>query len=235
VRFEAPLTAGRLLRRYQRFLADVELADGSRTTVHCPNTGAMLGCQTPGSPVWLSQSSNPKRRYPLTWEMVEALPGVLVGINTLRSNHLVREALDTGLLTPLRAYTRWRAEVRPEDSTSRFDFCLSAPGLPDYLLEVKNVTAAVTGSRALFPDAVSERATRHALELIRMRQRGFRTGILFCVQRTDVSEVAPADAIDPAYGQALRRAAAEGVDVYAWGATVSPDEVRLSHCLSVEL
>jgi sugar fermentation stimulation protein A len=234
VRFPVPLLQGRLVRRYQRFLADVELADGSRSTAHCPNTGSMLGCQAPGSTVWLSRAERPGRRCPLTWELVESA-GTLVGINTARTNDLVAEALEAGVVEELAGRRLVRREVRLPGVAARFDFLLEEPDGTPYYLEVKNVTAAVTAGQALFPDAVSERASRHARELAALRSRGLGAGILFCVQREDVDSVAPADAIDPAYGEALRAAAAAGVDVLAWGARVRPDEVVVDRRLEVVL
>lgn len=234
MRLPVPLLEGRLVRRYQRFLADVELQDGSLCTAHCPNTGAMLGCQSPGSPVWLSRSDRPGRRYPLTWELVESA-GTLVGINTARTNDLVAEALGTGVVAQLADHRVVRREVRLPGVAARFDFQLAGADGAPYYLEVKNVTAAVTAGQALFPDAVSERASRHARELAALRARGVGAGILFCVQREDVDAVAPADAIDPAYGKALRAAAAAGVDVLAWGARVRPDEVVVQRRLEVVL
>ena len=114
MKFEAPLIRGELVRRYKRFLADVVLADGSETTVHCPNTGSMLGCQASGSTVWLLPVDNPKRKYPLGWELVEARASVLVGINTGRSNALVAEALARGLIPTLEGFGRIRREVKVE-------------------------------------------------------------------------------------------------------------------------
>ena len=215
MRFAASLIEGRLIRRRQRFLADVELAGGATTTAHCPNTGSMLGCQGPGSRVFLSESTSPGRRYPLTWELVESAGGTLVGINTARTNGLVAEALDAGVIAELRGCGGRRAEVPVPGAAGRLDFLLERPGAPPYYLEVKNVTAAVEEGLARFPDAVSERATRHVRTLAALRGRGYGAGLLFCVQRADVAAVAPADAIDPAYGAALREAAAAGVDVLA--------------------
>ena len=236
MRFEAPLVRGTLVRRYKRFLADVVLEGGDRTTVHCPNTGSMLGCQTPGSTVWLLPARNPTRKYPLGWELVEAAPDVLVGINTGRSNALVAEALDRGLIAELAGYRNVRREVTLAESRSRIDFLLSDhPGEPDCFVEVKNVTAVVNGGTAFFPDAVSIRATRHVEELLSLAEQGLRSAMCFCVQRSDVDRIRPADEIDPAYGQALRRAAAAGVEVYALRAEVSARSVRLEQRIPVDL
>lgn len=223
---------GRLVRRYKRFLADVRLADGPVVTAHCPNTGGMLGCQEPGSRVWLSRSHAETRKCRFTWELVESSPGVRVGINTGRSNALVREALETGLIPELGGYREIRGEVSLGPGASRIDFLLTGPRRKPCYLEVKNVTAAVAAGVALFPDAVSERATRHVGELQRLRRRGFRTVVLFCVQREDVHTVRPAGEIDPAYARALRRAASAGVQLLAYGARVSLREIALERRLA---
>ena len=227
---------GTLVRRYKRFLADVVLEDGSETTVHCPNTGSMLGCMTPGSAVWLLPASNPARKYRLGWELVETGPAVLVGINTGRSNALVAEALERGMIPELAGYGGVRREVKVPGTRSRIDFRLEGhPKEPDCYLEVKNVTAAADGGVAFFPDAVSARAARHVEELAALVSRGGRGAMCFCVQRADVGAVRPADGIDPAYGRALRRAVSGGVEVYALRARVSTAEVRLEHRIQVEL
>ena len=234
--FETPLIEGKLVRRYKRFLADVVLADGSETTVHCPNTGSMLGCQAPGSAVWLLPVDNPTRKYPLGWELVEARASVLVGINTGRSNALVAEALEHGLVPELQGFGRIRREVKIEGTRSRIDFLLSEhPHEPDCYLEVKNVTAAVDDGRGFFPDAVSVRATRHVEELAARVKEGLRGALCFCVQRADVESVRPADEIDPAYGRALRSAVESGVEVYALGASVTPQGVNLERQIPVDL
>jgi len=227
MRFDPALIPARLLRRYKRFLADVELPDGQRTTVHCPNTGAMMGCAELGMQVRLSRATNPARKYPLTWELVEALPGVWVGIHTGRTNGLVREGIQSDTLKELEGYARIQGEVVLGPGF-RVDFLLSGHGrLPDCCLEVKNVTAAVQDGVALFPDAVSERASRHLRELMDRVKAGQRAMLCFCVQRDDVHEVRPADAIDPTYGRTLRKALAAGVEVMAYAARVSPEEALL--------
>ena len=235
MRFDPPLTEARLLRRYKRFLADVE-RDGERFTVHCPNTGAMLGCDTPGSPVWLSHSDRAGRKYPWTWEQVTVAGGVQVGIHSARANALVGEALEASAIDALAGYARIRPEVRYGEEKSRADFALqSHPSRPDAYLEVKNVTAVAEPGTAIFPDAVSARGARHLRELKGQVEAGRRGVLLFCVQRADVFRVRPADHIDPVYGRTLREAMAAGVEVLAWVARVTPETVSLEREVSVAL
>lgn len=225
--FPNPLVRGRLLRRYQRFLAEVELESGAQVLAHCPNTGAMPGLTEPGLAVWLSLAGNPKRRCRYTWELVE-LEGATVGIHTGRANALVAEAIGAGKLPELSGYERLRAEVRAPDGHSRFDFHLSGHAeAADCWLEVKNVTALVQDGIGLFPDAVTSRGTRHVQALQQLLAAATRCALVFCIQRGDVRELRPADAIDPAYGAALRAAVAAGVELYALSADVSPGGIRL--------
>lgn len=233
MRFDPPLIPARLIRRYKRFLADVELADGQCTTVHCPNTGGMLGCADPGMRMYLSRAANPDRKYPLSWELVEALPHVWVGIHTGRTNSLAREGIVGGVIQELQGYGQLRGEVTLGVGF-RVDFLLSGHARhADCCLEVKNVTAAVQDGVALFPDAVSERASRHLRELMERVAAGKRAMLCFCVQRDDVHEVRPADAIDPVYGRTLRQAREAGVELAAYAARVSPEEVRLYRSVPV--
>ena len=232
MRSPAPLLEGRLLRRYQRFLADVDTAAGI-LTAHCPNTGSMQGCAEPGMRVWLSPATNPARKLAWTWELVEALPGVVVGMHTGRSNALVREAIEAGRVPELAGYATIRPEVKYGEG-SRIDLLLTAPGRPDCYVEVKNVTAAVAGRIGYFPDAVTTRGTKHLREMSAMVAAGHRAVLVFCVQRGDVDCVRPADHIDPVYGRTLREALAAGVEVIALGATVSPAGIELERRLAVE-
>jgi len=228
MKFDAPLVSGQLKRRYKRFLADVRLASGEEITAHCPNTGSLMGCAEPGFSVWLSRSSNPERKYPYTWELVRIRGRVTVGINTARSNHLVHEALTQGVIGELSGYGSIRREVRFGKENSRVDLLLEGGGaLRPCYVEVKNVTAAVTKGIGVFPDAVSVRGSRHLRELMRVVAAGDRAALCFCVQRSDVSEVRPADHIDPAYGETLRAAISAGVEVLAYRARVSPRGINL--------
>lgn len=233
MRFPAPLIAARLIKRYKRFLADVTLDDGTRLTAHCPNTGSMLGCQAPGSRVWLSRSDNPKRKYAHTWELVEVADGTLVGVNTGRSNALVREAIEARCVDELAGYDEIRPEVRYGSENSRADFLLTGAGGACYV-EIKNVTAAVDKGVALFPDAVSTRGTRHLRELMGIARKSRHRAVLcYCVQRSDVREVRPADAIDPDYGRTLRKALDAGVEAIAYRAVLDTQSVTLSERIPV--
>lgn len=227
-----PLYPGRLIRRYQRFLADVELDDSSVVTAHCPNSGSMKGCNLPGSPVLLSISGKPERRLKYTWELVFA-DGFWVGINTGLPNRLVREGIENGVIAELQGYPSIRPEVSYGEEKSRIDLLLSGPDGLCYV-EVKNVTL-VEGSLALFPDAVTTRGQKHLRELMEVVHRGERGVIFFVVQRGDGEAVAPADAIDPEYGRLLRLAAETGVEVLAYRARVTPAGIVLNERLPVIL
>lgn len=228
-----PLVEGVLLRRYQRFLADVRLDSGATVTAHCPNTGSMLGLNWPGNRIWLSRADNPKRKLAWTWELVETEAGQWVGIHTGRANHLVVEALQAGLLPDLAGYSDLRREARLAQG-SRSDIHLQFPGGGCHV-EVKSVTAAVADGIGFFPDAVSVRALKHLQELTTRVRAGERAAVVFCVQRQDVLAVRPADHIDPAFAQALRAAARTGVELYALGASIDLKQIRLVRPLPVLL
>jgi sugar fermentation stimulation protein A len=226
------LQAATLIKRYKRFLVDVTLPDGALLTVHCPNTGSMRGCLAPGNRVMLSCSANPDRKYPHTLEMIE-VDGYWVGINTMRTNHLVREALEAGVVAEVGQVDMIQAEVKVS-SHSRLDF-LVVKGEEKIYLEVKNCTLVEGGGAALFPDAVTSRGTKHLLELAELVAQGARAMIFYCVQRQDGHFFAPADHIDPLYGKTLREVAARGVEVVAYQAQVGPGEITIRQRLPVRL
>ncbi len=224
-----PLHAGTLIRRYKRFLADVELESGETVTAHCPNSGSMKGCAIPGSRVFLSSSNNPNRKLRYTWELVN-INGLWVGINTALPNRLTSEAIKRGTIGELAGYDTIRPEV-PYGKNSRIDLLLSNPAGLCYV-EVKNVTL-VEGNAARFPDAVTLRGQKHLHELMRTVREGNRGVIFFVVQRADACALAPADAIDPEYGRLLRLAVNDGVEAIAYQAHVNPEEIYLTRPLQV--
>lgn len=225
-----PLIAGRLVRRYKRFLADVELDDGSRVTAHTPNTGSMQQCAVPGQQVLLSKSDNPKRKLAWSWELVE-VNGHWVDINTHRANRVVEEALQNNVVTAFQNY-----KVRPEFpfAESRIDFMLEGNN-EKVLLEVKNVTLCCRSGQACFPDAVTTRGQKHLRDLMMAKQDGWRAVIFFLVQRADAETFSPADGIDAEYGRLLREAVATGVEAFAYRTLVSPEATQIEKMIPVQL
>ena len=235
MRFEPALEQGRLLRRYKRFLADIETASGELLTIHCPNTGSMLNCMSEGARVWFSRSNDPKRKLPGTWEIGETPQGRLAVINTGRANGLVEEALRGGLISELAGFSALKREVPYGQERSRIDFRLDYPSGAAFV-EVKSVTLGFADSRvAAFPDARTERGAKHLRELACLAREGIRAVQLYCVSLSEIDAVRPAGEIDPAYAAALREAVSAGVEVLAYGAEISPEEIRLTHRLEVQL
>lgn len=229
-----PLFPVTLLKRYKRFLADVRLDDGRELTVHTPNTGSMLGCAEPGMRIWLRDTQNPKRKYRYSWEMSETSNGVKIGVNTMISNQLVTEAIESGIVTELQSYQEISSEVPYGHENSRIDLLLKNES-QDCYVEIKNVTAADSMGLAIFPDAVTQRGTKHLCELKAMVEAGHRAVIFFSVQRGDVTGFRPAKEIDPVYAETLSEVMAAGVEAMAWQAEVSPGEISLHNRLEIEM
>ena len=235
MRFEQPLEEGRLLRRYKRFLADIESAGGERLTIHCPNTGSMLNCMSEGCRVWFSRSDDPKRKLPGTWELVETPQGRLACVNTGRANRLVEEALLAGTVTELAGFDELRREVAYGQENSRADFRLMYAGKPVFV-EVKSVTLGFDDTTvAAFPDAVTQRGAKHLRELAALARDGMRAVLLYAVNLSEIEAVRPAKEIDPAYAAALAEARTAGVEVLAYGARIDTQEMFLHRPLKVLL
>lgn len=230
MKFAIPLEEAIFRRRYQRFFADVELADGQPLTIHCANTGSMQGCLAPGQPCWFARTLNPLRKLPGTLEIVTTDDGNRAGINTGRANALVVEGIANGIIAELQGYARVRAEVRYGSERSRIDLLLENPGQQCFV-EIKNVTLAGGAGLALFPDAVTARGTKHLRELMAAVAQGHRSVLVFCVPLTGVEGVAAADQIDRIYGQTLRQAIAAGVEVLAYGCRLDPGEIAIDRKL----
>jgi len=227
-----PLIPGTLVARYKRFLADVELSDGRMVTAHCPNSGRMTACCTPGMPVYLSVSKNPKRRLPYTWEII-LMPQSPVGVNTLLPNRLVARGISDGIITGFSGYDTIKPEPRLEGG-SRLDILLEGPGKPACYVEVKNCTLVENG-RAMFPDAPTTRGARHLRLLADLAGKGFRAVIFILVQREDAESFSPADSIDPQWGAEVRAAVASGVELLAWDVRISTERIRLNRPVPVVL
>jgi sugar fermentation stimulation protein A len=218
--FPTPLVHGRLIRRYNRFLADVQLDDGTRVTAHCTNSGSMKSCLETGAEVYLSPANNPARKTPYTWEMI-LINDDWVGINTNIPNQLAFLGLKNDLIPGLTGFSQIKREVRFGDS--RFD--LYAQGIDEAcFIEVKNVTLNEDGM-AQFPDAVTLRGQKHLDTLVEVKKAGMRAVMLYVIQRTDVKVFGPARNIDPEYARKLKRAAEHGVEIIPWQVKVSPEGI----------
>jgi sugar fermentation stimulation protein A len=222
MRFPAPLIPATLVKRYKRFLADVVLESGEALTVHVANPGAMTGLAHPGARVWLSKSSDPKRKLPYSWELVEVDFGAgleLVGVNTGHPNPLAAAAIARGAITELVGYSSIRREVR-YGQNSRVDFLLEAEGRPPCYVEVKNVHLMRQPGLAEFPDSVTARGARHLDELARTVAAGSRAVMLYVIQICSATRFALARDLDPAYGRAFDRARQQGVEAIAYRCTI---------------
>ena len=217
-----PLTEGILIKRYKRFLADIELKDGSCVTAHCANTGPMTGVLIPGQRVRLRHAPSPTRKLAWTWEQAE-VPGAdgnpcWVGINTALPNRLIRAAIEAGYLNEIVGPI---SEIKPEvaygeNKRSRIDLLLTpmadaADPRPIYV-EVKNTTWC-EGSLALFPDTVTERGQKHLRELMGVLPNA-RALLVPCLSRDDLSAFAPGDKADAHYGELFRQALSKGMEVF---------------------
>ena len=224
MKFPTPLLRGRLIKRYKRFLSDIELESGACVTAHVANPGAMTGLAEPGMEVWLSRSDNPKRKLAFSWELVR-VGRHLVGVNASLPNRLVEEALGIGAVKELSQYGSVRREVRHGEN-SRIDFLLQENGLPDCWLEVKNVHLK-RGALAEFPDSVTARGTKHLNELTNAVADGSRAVMLYVVQRADCKTFSIAADIDPAYGAALTNARRKGVETLCYVCKIRRDGIHL--------
>ncbi len=233
--FAAPLVPGRLLRRYKRFLVDIELASGEVVTAHCANPGAMLGLNMPGLKVWVEPNDDPKKKLRYGWRLVEFgdAGGNWAGIDTAVPNRVVGEALRTRRIPEFADYRQIRPEVR-YGANSRIDFLLTGAGLPDAYVEVKNVHLMRRHGLAEFPDSVTRRGAKHLDELATMAAAGHRAVMLYCVQRTDCDRLALAADLDPGYAAAFDRARAAGVEAMAWACTITVQGIALDRPIRID-
>lgn len=236
MRFPSPLFHARLVRRYKRFLADVlivepDSGDDRPETAHCPNPGAMTGLAEPGSEIWLSRSTNPKRKLACTWELTRT-PSGLVGINTGHPNAIAAEAIVTAKIPELAGYAGLRREVR-YGRNSRIDLLLEDGEGPDCHVEVKNVHLVRRDGLAEFPDSVTARGTKHLSELATIAQSGGRAVMLYLVQRADCDRFSLAADIDSSYGAAFVEARAAGVEALCYACDVTVEGIEIARRLPI--
>ncbi|MGE6449682.1 DNA/RNA nuclease SfsA [Pseudoalteromonas tetraodonis] len=231
MKYTPPLQSATLLKRYKRFLADLELSDGTTFTAHCANTGKMTGCADAGFTAFYSTSSNTKRKYPQSLELTQNNVSQLICVNTAIANKVVEEALNNGVIDELTGYQHIQSEVKYGSENSRIDFLLTHSSKTNCYVEVKSVTLLSEdrpqSGQGYFPDAQTVRGQKHIRELIDMVKQGHRAVLLFAVLHQGITQVSAAVHIDPAYAQLLSEAIEQGVEVLAYKAHISASEVTL--------
>lgn len=236
MKFNPPLVKAKLVKRYRRFLTDIETDTGEIITIHCPNTGSMMNCISPNSDAWYLPSSDPNRKTKGTWVIATTPFQRLANVNTHFANNLVEEALNNGVIDLGKPYTSLKREVKYGQENSRIDLMLTHNDHSETYIEVKSVTLGFADNNiAAFPDAVTTRGTKHLRELTALALAGTAAVLIFCVNLTGIEGVRPADEIDPTYGKALREAIASGVKVLAYGVSISDSEIIITHELPVIL
>lgn len=226
MQFQTPLVPARLIRRYKRFLADIELQNEQTVTAHCANPGSMMGLADEGSKIWVEPNDDPKKKLKFGWRLIEHETGHFTGVDTSLANKVIKEALTTRRVPGLDGFDTCRPEVR-YGANSRIDFLLSSAGLPDTYIEVKSVTLQRQNGLAEFPDSVTARGTKHLGELQHMVEAGQRAVMLYLVQRTDCTHFDVAHDIDPAYAAAYQNARTMGVELRCFAAQISPERIDL--------
>ena len=230
MKFQDKLVHGRLIRRYKRFLADVELDNGEKVTAHCTNSGSMKTALEEGAEVYLSPVHDPNRKTKFTWEMI-LINGQWVGINTNIPNQLAYESIVRGNIEGLEGYEKVQAEIKYGDS--RIDI-FAENQTEKCFVEVKNVTMK-DGEFAVFPDAVTKRGTKHLQTLMQIKEEGMRAVMLYVIQRMDVEKFAPAWKIDQKYAETLMEATNKGVEFIPLQVNVTPEGVFENRILEAVL
>ncbi|WP_064663480.1 DNA/RNA nuclease SfsA [Pseudoalteromonas sp. MQS005] len=231
MKYTPSLQSATLLKRYKRFLADLELSDGTTFTAHCANTGKMTGCADVGFTAFYSTSSNTKRKYPQSLELTQNNVSQLICVNTAIANKVVEEALNNEVIDELTGYQHIQSEVKYGSENSRIDFLLTHSSKANCYVEVKSVTLLSEdrpqSGQGYFPDAQTLRGQKHIRELIDMVKQGHRAVLLFAVLHQGITQVSAAVHIDPTYAELLSEAIEQGVEVLAYKAHISASEVTL--------
>lgn len=225
-----PLITGKLIKRYKRFMADVELDTGEIVVAHCPNSGSMKGCAIPGSKVWLSKSDNPKRKLKYTWELI-LTPDTMIGINTQVPNKLVKQSIENNLIQELSGYDKVKAEIKTSDHT-RLDLLLEKNTGEKCYVEIKNCTMVEDGI-AMFPDAVTTRGQKHLDELEHLVSLGHRGVIFYLIQRMDALSFKPASMVDPVYAEKLKKVVLNGVEIITRDTIVDTKVISIGKSIPV--
>ena len=230
MKFKERLLQGTLVKRYKRFFADIKYKN-KIITAHCPNSGSMMGLLDKDNKAWFSLSDNPNRKLRYTLEMIE-VKNKKVGINTLLTNKIVLEALKYKKIDNLIKFNHIKTESKFSDGT-RFDFLLSN-NKEKCFLEVKNVTLLREKKIAEFPDAITERGTKHLNELCKAKKKGYQSYILYLIQRENCNSFKIAKDIDEEYKIAYDEAIRSGVKIFCYNCKLSNKDIKLNRQIIYE-
>jgi len=230
MKFESSLIRGKLIRRWNRFLSEVELENGEIVKAHCPNSGRMTTCNIPGAPVLIRFVDDPKRKLKYTWELINT-GSHWVCINTGRANQVAKEALEQKNIPEFAEFSNVRPEFKI--GKSRIDFLLENE-VNKCFIEVKSVSY-IEKQKCCFPDAITSRGLKHLNELIELKQQGHRAAMLYLVMSDEPKSFKPADHVDPDYGQALRVAHQTGVEIYVYTCLTTEQGMTLARPIPFNL
>lgn len=228
MKFPAPIQKGKLIKRYKRFLSDIDL-DGEIVTAHCANSGSMMGVKYEGATVWVSKATNQNRKLKWDWQVIE-IGNAKVCINTALPNKIVEEAILNGEVPELAGYADLRREVK-YGQNSRIDILLEDPQKPLCYVEIKNVTLSRVTSLAEFPDSPTARGTKHLRELADMARAGHRAVMFYLVNRDDCESFKLADDVDPDYASEFARAVEAGVEKIIYRTRIDVSGITLDKSL----
>ena len=232
--FPSQLQSATLIKRYKRFLADIQLNNGEIITIHCANTGAMTGCANEGDTVWFSTSNNSKRKLPNSWELTLTSQNHWICVNTIRANQIVKEAIIKHQIPKLIGYNNIKSEVKYGSENSRIDLLLSDNKRNQCYVEIKSVTLFNPNNQyGYFPDTITTRGQKHLRELISIVKKGERAVVFFLVMHTGIEQFCPAYDIDPAYSSLLKQAYQNGVEVICYKTTISPAGIWIKRPLAI--
>ena len=230
MKFKDRLLQGSLIKRYKRFFVEIKYKN-EILTCHCPNSGSMLGLLKKNNKVWFSKSNNPDRKLKYTLEIIE-VENQMVGVNTFLTNKIILEALKSKKISNLILFNNIKPESKFSKDT-RFDFFLSN-NKEKCFLEVKNVTLSRTKKIAEFPDAITSRGTKHLEKLIEARKLGYKSYILYLIQREDCNFFKIAEDIDNEYKIAFEKAIKNGVKILCYDCKLSNEEIKLNRKINYE-
>ena len=217
--------SGKLIKRYKRFFADVQLDNNKEiVTAHCPNTGSMLGLLGEGNAVKLSEANKKDRKLKFTLEIIKS-NGASVGVNTHRANRIVEAALLSNKIKNIKKIIHIKREVRYGEN-SRIDFLVNNKDEEIYI-EVKNVTLSLKKGIAEFPDAITERGSKHLKELSKIKDKKTRAIMLYLIQRDDCKYFQIAKEIDEKYNSNLQKAIESGVEVLCYNCKFRNNKIEL--------